>query len=151
MRSDYGFEQPDTTAGRRYQRLPQWRQVDVRNQQGIRCTVCHSERVVLAQALANAAITAADVPAFDSSQPFAVTAAAAARSALCPRIEYVGVRKVFGRPLAEFENTWFRLAELSATMATNAASGAFADARFLRLAAQRFSDPRTALAGRIGL
>jgi acyl-CoA dehydrogenase len=132
---------------------------------------------------------------------FAVTAAAAARAALGLGIEYVGARRVFGRRLAEFENTRFRLAELSAATATTTAfvdscvaagatlpisdaaaarlvahrllddvvdqcmqlhggygymreypiSTAFADARFLRLAAQRFSDPRTALASGIGL
>lgn len=132
---------------------------------------------------------------------FAVTATAAARTALGLGTEYVSARKVFGRPLAEFENTRFRLAELSAATTTTTAfvdscvsaragltisdaatarlvsarllddvvdqcmqlhggygymreypiSTAFADARFLRLAAQRFSDPRTVLAGGIGL
>jgi alkylation response protein AidB-like acyl-CoA dehydrogenase len=132
---------------------------------------------------------------------FAVVALATARAALALGVEYARTRKVFGRPLAEFENTRFRLAELSAALATTTTyvdyclstagalatedaaaarfsasrvldevvdqslqlhggygymreypiSTAFADARFLRLAAQRFSDPRTALAVHLGL
>lgn len=131
----------------------------------------------------------------------AVTARAAAAGAMDLGIEYVQARKVFGKPLATFENTRFRLAELSAELITattfvdscvsagvNLSSGdaaaaritagrlldnvvdqclqlhggygymreypistAFADARFLRLAVQRFSDPRNALANQLGL
>ena len=48
----------------------------------------------------------------------AVVAAASARAAFRLGIEYVSARKVFGRTLAEFQNTRFRLAELSAAVAT---------------------------------
>ncbi|MCV7102789.1 acyl-CoA dehydrogenase family protein [Mycobacterium palustre] len=48
---------------------------------------------------------------------FAVLALASARTALALAVEYVHARKVFGRPLAEFENTRFRLAELWAEIA----------------------------------
>jgi acyl-CoA dehydrogenase len=48
----------------------------------------------------------------------AVTALAAARTAVSLAVDYVHSRKVFGRPLAEFENTRFRLVELSAELAT---------------------------------
>ena len=133
---------------------------------------------------------------------FAVLALAGARAAVTLAADYVRSRKVFGRPLAEFENTRFRLAELSAeilaattfvdqcvsahssTMARAADDAAarlvtaalydravdqsmqlhggygymreypiaqaFADARFLRLAAQCYSDPRRALADDLG-
>jgi acyl-CoA dehydrogenase len=48
---------------------------------------------------------------------FAVLSAASARTAMGLAINYVHARKVFGRPLAEFENTRFRLAELWAELA----------------------------------
>jgi acyl-CoA dehydrogenase len=48
---------------------------------------------------------------------FAVLAQASARTALALAVDYVQARKVFGRPLAEFENTRFRLAELWAELA----------------------------------
>lgn len=48
---------------------------------------------------------------------FAVLALASARTAMALAVDYVHARKVFGRPLAEFENTRFRLAELSAELA----------------------------------
>jgi acyl-CoA dehydrogenase len=48
---------------------------------------------------------------------FAVLAAASARTAMALAVDYVHARKVFGRPLAEFENTRFRLAELWAELA----------------------------------
>jgi acyl-CoA dehydrogenase len=48
---------------------------------------------------------------------FAVLAAASARTAMAFAVDYVHARKVFGRPLAEFENTRFRLAELWAELA----------------------------------
>jgi acyl-CoA dehydrogenase len=133
----------------------------------------------------------------------AVTALEAARTAVSLAVDYVHSRKVFGRPLAEFENTRFRLAELSAELAmattyvdqclsarmrggldaADAASArlvttalndravdqslqlhggygymreypiaqAFADARYLRLVGQTYSDPRDALADTLGL
>jgi acyl-CoA dehydrogenase len=49
---------------------------------------------------------------------FAVLALANARTALALAVDYVHARKVFGRPLAEFENTRFRLAELWAELAS---------------------------------
>lgn len=134
---------------------------------------------------------------------FAVLALAGARTAVELAVDYVGSRRVFGRSLAEFENTRFRLAELSAGITTatttvdqcilargqnelcaaDAAAArlvtaalhdravnqslqlhggygymreypiaqAFADARFLRLAAQCYSDPRRLLADDLGL
>jgi acyl-CoA dehydrogenase len=48
---------------------------------------------------------------------FAVLAQASARAAMALALDYVHARKVFGRPLAEFENTRFRLAELRAELA----------------------------------
>ncbi|WP_293045078.1 acyl-CoA dehydrogenase family protein [Mycobacterium sp.] len=48
---------------------------------------------------------------------FAVLALASARAATALAVDYVHARKVFGRPLAEFENTQFRLAELWAEVA----------------------------------
>jgi acyl-CoA dehydrogenase len=48
---------------------------------------------------------------------FAVLALASARTATGFAVDYVHDRKVFGRPLAEFENTRFRLAELWAELA----------------------------------
>jgi acyl-CoA dehydrogenase len=48
---------------------------------------------------------------------FAVLALAGARSALALAVDYVHARKVFGQPLAGFENTRFRLAELWAELA----------------------------------
>lgn len=48
----------------------------------------------------------------------AALALAGARTAIALALDYVQSRKVFGRPLAEFENTRFRLAELSAELAT---------------------------------
>jgi len=48
----------------------------------------------------------------------AVVALAGARTALALTLDYVRSRKVFGRPLAEFENTRFRLAEVSAELST---------------------------------
>lgn len=47
---------------------------------------------------------------------FAVLALAGARTAIALAVDYVRSRKVFGRSLAEFENTRFRLAELSAEL-----------------------------------
>jgi acyl-CoA dehydrogenase len=134
---------------------------------------------------------------------FAVLALAGARAAIAMAVEYAGSRKVFGRPLAEFENTRLRLAELSAELLTATAfvdhcvaaasrrelsavdaaaarlstaglhdravdqslqlhggygymreypiAQAFADARFLRLVAQCYSDPRRLLADDLGL
>jgi acyl-CoA dehydrogenase len=133
----------------------------------------------------------------------AVCAVAGARAALDLTLAYVSDRKVFGRPVAEFENTRFRLAELGSEIAAAAAltntcldalasgslptsvaaaarltSGrvhdqavdqgmqlhggygymreypiahAFADARFLRLAAGDGSQPREAIAAALGL
>jgi acyl-CoA dehydrogenase len=49
---------------------------------------------------------------------FAVLALASARSALGLAVDYVHDRRVFGRPLAEFENSRFRLAELWAELAS---------------------------------
>jgi acyl-CoA dehydrogenase len=49
---------------------------------------------------------------------FAVLALASARTATALAVDYVHARKVFGRPLAEFENTRFRLAELWAELAS---------------------------------
>lgn len=49
---------------------------------------------------------------------FAVLALAGARSALALAVDYVHARKVFGQPLAGFENTRFRLAELWAELAS---------------------------------
>jgi acyl-CoA dehydrogenase len=46
----------------------------------------------------------------------AVVAAAGARRALELALAYVGERKVFGRPLSDFENTRFRLAEVTAEL-----------------------------------
>jgi acyl-CoA dehydrogenase len=46
----------------------------------------------------------------------AVVAAAGARRALELALAYVRERKVFGRPLSDFENTRFRLAEVSAEL-----------------------------------
>jgi alkylation response protein AidB-like acyl-CoA dehydrogenase len=129
---------------------------------------------------------------------FAVLALAGARAALGLTVEYVKSRKIFGRTLASFENTRFRLAELSAESAIATAfvdscilarnsgsldaadaaaarlytgalhdravdeglqlhggygymreypiSQAFADARFLRLAGQAYSDARQVVA-----
>jgi acyl-CoA dehydrogenase len=48
---------------------------------------------------------------------FAVLALASARAAIALAVDYVHARKVFGRPLAEFDNTRFRLAELWAGLA----------------------------------
>jgi len=48
---------------------------------------------------------------------FAVLALASARAATTLAVDYVHARKVFGRPLAEFDNTRFRLAELWAEVA----------------------------------
>jgi acyl-CoA dehydrogenase len=48
----------------------------------------------------------------------AVVALAGARTALALGLDYVQSRKIFGRPLAEFENTRFRLAEMSAELST---------------------------------
>lgn len=52
---------------------------------------------------------------------FAVLALASARAATTLAVDYVHARKVFGRPLAEFENTQFRLAELWAEVASQTA------------------------------
>jgi acyl-CoA dehydrogenase len=49
---------------------------------------------------------------------FAVLALASARTATALAVDYVHARKVFGQPLAEFENTRFRLAELWAELAS---------------------------------
>jgi acyl-CoA dehydrogenase len=49
---------------------------------------------------------------------FAVLALASTRTATALAVDYVHARKVFGRPLAEFENTRFRLAELWAELAS---------------------------------
>ncbi|HXB84749.1 acyl-CoA dehydrogenase family protein, partial [Mycobacterium sp.] len=49
---------------------------------------------------------------------FAVLALASARTATALAVDYVHARKIFGRPLAEFENTRFRLAELWAELAS---------------------------------
>ena len=49
---------------------------------------------------------------------FAVLALASARTAMASAVDYVHARKVFGRPLAEFENTRFRVAELWAELAS---------------------------------
>jgi acyl-CoA dehydrogenase len=48
---------------------------------------------------------------------FAVLGLAGARTAMALAVDYVQARKVFGRPLAEFENTRYRLAELWAELA----------------------------------
>jgi acyl-CoA dehydrogenase len=133
----------------------------------------------------------------------AVLAVAGAQAGLDLTRSYVAERTVFGRPVASFENTSFRLGELAAQIAaaraltesclTGLADGsllpataaaarvtgasahdravdqgmqlhggygymreypishAFADARFLRLAAAATSDPRAVLAGELGL
>jgi len=133
----------------------------------------------------------------------AVLAVAGAQAALDLTLGYVTERKVFGRPVASFENTRFRLAELGSEIAAARAltesclaglgdgslpaasaaaarltsgsahdravdqgmqlhggygymreypiSHAFADARFLRLAAAAVSDPRGVLAEALGL
>lgn len=47
---------------------------------------------------------------------FAVLALAGARTTIALALDYVRSRKVFGRPLAKFENTRFRLAELAAEL-----------------------------------
>lgn len=52
---------------------------------------------------------------------FAVLALASARAATTLAVDYVHARKVFGRPLAEFDNTRFRLAELWAEVASQTA------------------------------
>jgi len=57
-------------------------------------------------------------PARDLDLWFAVLALAGARTAIALALDYVRSRKVFGRPLAEFENTRFRLAELAAELAS---------------------------------
>ncbi len=49
---------------------------------------------------------------------FAVLALASARTATALAVDYAHARKVFGRPLSEFENTRFRLAELWAELAS---------------------------------
>jgi len=49
---------------------------------------------------------------------FAVLALASARAAMTLAVDYVHARKVFGQPLAGFENTRFRLAELWAELAS---------------------------------
>jgi acyl-CoA dehydrogenase len=134
---------------------------------------------------------------------WAVLGGAGARAALELTVTYVQERTVFGRPVASFENTRFRLAEVAAHIAAvqaltdsclgalaaggltpAAAAGArlvasavydravdqgmqlhggygymreypishaFADARFLRLAAAATSEPREALAAALGL
>jgi acyl-CoA dehydrogenase len=81
---------------------------------------------------------------------FAVLALAGARSAMALAVDYVHARKVFGQPLAGFENTRFRLAELWAELAgltvfvdscvQERGIGALdaADAAAARLAANRF-------------
>jgi len=133
----------------------------------------------------------------------AVLAVAGAQAGLDLTVGYAAERKVFGRPLATFENTRFRLSEVAAEIAaaraltescvigladgslvaataaaarvTSAAAHdravdqgmqlhggygymreypiahAFADARFLRLAAAATSDPRAVLAEALGL
>ena len=48
---------------------------------------------------------------------FAVLALASARTAMALAVDYAHARKIFGQPLAEFENTRFRLAELWAELA----------------------------------
>jgi len=48
----------------------------------------------------------------------AVVAATGARNALQLALNYVGDRKVFGRPLSEFENTRLRLGEVAAEVTT---------------------------------
>ncbi|MCV7412414.1 hypothetical protein AWC05_17515 [Mycobacterium florentinum] len=80
---------------------------------------------------------------------FAVLALASARTAMALAVDYVNARKVFGQPLAEFENTRFRLAELWAELASltafvdscvqQRAAGALdaADAAAARLTASR--------------
>jgi acyl-CoA dehydrogenase len=65
----------------------------------------------------NAVVPASEGFRRDLDLWFAVIALAGARAAVALALEYVHARKVFGRPLAEFENTRFRLAELSAELA----------------------------------
>jgi len=78
---------------------------------------------------------------------FAALALACARTAMTLALDYVHARKVFGRTLAEFENTRFRLAELAAELraltvfvdscleARNARTLSVADAAAARLTA----------------
>jgi len=133
----------------------------------------------------------------------AVLAVAGAQAGLDQTLAYVAERKVFGRPVASFENTRFRLSEIAAEIAAARAlaesclvglgdgsllaataaaarvtsgsthdravdqgmqlhggygymreypiSHAYADARFLRLAAAATSDPHRVLAEQLGL
>lgn len=73
----------------------------------------------------------------------AVIAAAGARAALALAVGYVRERKVFGRPIAEFENTRRRLAELGAELA---AAGALVDRALGALADGTLDDPSAAAA-----
>jgi acyl-CoA dehydrogenase len=73
----------------------------------------------------------------------AVVAVAGARAALGLTLEYVAERKVFGRPVAEFENTRFRLAELAAELA---AAEALTDMCVSALTDGTLSEPRAAAA-----
>ncbi|QLL07583.1 acyl-CoA dehydrogenase family protein [Mycobacterium vicinigordonae] len=144
---------------------------------------------------------AADALHRDIDLWLAVIALASARRALELALDYVGSRRIFGRPLAEFENTQFRLAELTAEQITAASyvdhcliaraartltpqeaatarhvavevsdrtadqslqlhggygymreypiSQTFADARFIRVVGQLYSDPRRVLAAEL--
>jgi acyl-CoA dehydrogenase len=73
--------------------------------------------VTLSDADAGTAIASLSALRRDIDLWFAVLALASARAATTLAVDYVHARKVFGRPLAEFENTQFRLAELWAEVA----------------------------------
>jgi acyl-CoA dehydrogenase len=75
----------------------------------------------------------------------AVVAVAGARAALELTLSYVAERKVFGRPVAEFENTRFRLAEIAAEIE---AAEAFTDSCVSALG-QELLEPATAAAARL--
>jgi acyl-CoA dehydrogenase len=72
--------------------------------------------ITLSGASAGAAIPGATTVVRDLDLWFAVLALASARTALALAFDYVHARKVFGRPLAEFENTRSRMAELAAEL-----------------------------------
>ncbi|MFJ9390446.1 acyl-CoA dehydrogenase family protein [Nocardioides sp. NPDC101246] len=72
-----------------------------------------------------------------------VVAAAGARAALALATDYVRERKVFGRPIAEFENTRCRLGELGADLA---AAGALVDRALGALADATLDGPTAAAA-----
>jgi acyl-CoA dehydrogenase len=74
--------------------------------------------VTLGEVATNAKLASPSALHRDLDLWFAVLALASARSAMGLAVDYVHDRKVFGRPLAEFENSRFRLAELWAELAS---------------------------------